>query len=207
VLEPLDNHVMLKTWDARTTEGKEEAAKVPEGTTVLPRDEYDAVMGMAQSLRTHPMVRNLLTQATMMEQAVLWTRSGRRCKAQIDVGHADWIADIKSAKSIARFSPWAIQEYGYHRQAAWYLSAFRFLKMSIPDHFYYFVVCNTAPYESAVFRLEAESLGTGITETNSLFTQFLECEKDETWPRHETKLLVAKVFPPRQEQVTTLSSA
>jgi len=206
VLEPLSGNVILKNWDGRTKEGKAIAAGIDPDAIVLSRDEHDDVTGMAASLRSHPMIRTLLSQATMMEQAVLWTRDGRRCKAQLDVGHEDWIGDIKSTTSLSRFSPWSMMDYGYHRQAAWYLSAYTYLKLPAPKNFYYFVVASTAPYESAVFRLENESLASGIDETNALFTQFLQCEKDESWPRHTTSLLVAKIFPPRQEQTTTPTS-
>lgn len=206
VLEPLAGNVIRKDWDGRTKEGKKQAADVPKGAIVLAQDEYSAVYGMAASIRTHPTISKMIAKATFMEQSVLWERSGRLCKAQIDLGTDHWIADVKSTTDVRKFSPYAVTEYSYHCQAAWYLSGYSFLGITPPEHFYFFVVANTAPYESSVFRLDAESLGQGVDETSKLFDQFLQCEKDDKWTRHETFLRVARTFPPREEQTNTLLS-
>jgi len=210
VLEPLDEKVIPKTWDGRTAEGKQIAAMIPADAIVLKQEDYDAVGEMALSLRTHPTISRMLVNASIMEQSIVWKRNERLCKARIDCAktipcpetislRCDWVADIKSTKDIERFSPYAMTNYSYHCQAAWYLSAFHFLGMKPPEHFYFFVVANTAPFESAVFRLDGESLSQGLEETNALFDEFIQCEKDDQWTRHEKSLLVAKTFQPRQD--------
>ena len=205
VLEPLSFSERFKALEhpGNTKAGKKEREGL-DGATGLNATEWQSVTAMAKSLQTHPRVAGLVSQATMMEKSIIWTRDGRRCKARPDIGAKTWLADCKTVTQLKRFSPYQITDYGYHRQAAWYLSAYQFLGLPIPEHYYYLVVASTPPHESAVFRLNVEAVSTGIDETTKLFEQFLHCEKDHTWTQHEENLLTATSFPPRQ--VGTMSS-
>ncbi len=207
VLEPLSFLAQFKKLihKGTTKEGKAERAKL-EGTasTGLNTAEWNSMVGMADSLRTHPEISKLIAAATVSESTAIWTRADRRCKARLDLLKKDaWVLDIKSTRSIERFSPYSVTEYGYARQAAWYLSCFQFLYLPIPDHFYFAVVCSAPPYESGLFRIDRESVATGIDETNQAFSKFLACEREKTWTRHLSGLMVARTFPPREAATTS----
>jgi hypothetical protein len=201
-LEPLSFEQQFKQFqhNGNTKSGKEERAELREqGVTGLNETEWASVTGMAESLQTLARFRALLNKATMLEKAFIWTRKDRKCKSRIDMGRDSvFLCDIKTCSNLKRFSPYHVTDYGYHRQAAWYLSGYQFLGLQVPQHMYFAVVANTPPHESAVFRLTVESMGTGVDEVNNLFEQFLQCERDRKWTRHEENLLTATSFPPRE---------
>lgn len=206
-LEPLSFNEQFQPFKytgnaARTKAGIEERETFrAQGITGLNEAEWAQVSGMAESLQTLPRFKALLGKATMLEKSFIWTRKGRKCKSRIDMGQdIEFLCDIKTCSNLKRFSPYQVTDYGYHRQAAWYLSGYEFLGIEVPRHMYFAVVANTPPHESAVFRLTLESMGTGVDEVNRLFDQFLQCERDRTWTRHEEHLLTAETFPPRQTQ-------
>jgi hypothetical protein len=204
VLEPLSFPDEYLKWQHKgtTKEGKAERAKaLEENRTGLTQLEWDNIEGMSASLKTHPTAARLLTAATSSERTVLWTVAGRRCKAKLDLqGEGVWVADIKTARDVERFSPMSVTSYGYHRQAGWYTNGITAVDGRPPEHFYFLVVANSPPYESAVFRVDHESLVRGEAEALERFDDFIEYERKGTWTRHVNSLLVAKSFPPREEE-------
>ena len=190
-------------YDGRTKEGKAERARMEaENVIGLPADDYTAALAMAQSLYTHPRIRRLLDTATGREQSAFWTepRKGRLCKARRDLVGQHWIADLKTTSDLDRFSPWAVTDLGYYRQAAWYTWGAERLGETV-EHFFFPVVSNSAPFESALFVLGEESLMAGRREMEKLLAAYLQCEAEGSWPRHVPALLTAEVSGQRLNEI------
>jgi len=189
--------------DGRTKEGKSERADMDaRGVIGLPMADYRDALAMAQSLYTHPRVRRLLETATGAEQSAVWTepRKARLCKARRDLVGPGWIADLKTTSDLDRFSPWAVTDLGYYRQAAWYAWGAEVLASPI-EHFFFPVVANSAPFESALFRLGEESLAAGRKEMDRLLAAYLRCEDGGSWPRHVPGLLSADASGQRLKEI------
>lgn len=199
LLEPdrFEREVVYFQHDGRTKDGKKEREDAAaDGKIGLRRDDYEAALGMARSLFTHPRVAALWKTVEAVEQTALWTitmQDGKkvRGKARRDVVGPTWLADVKTAASIDRFSPWAVTDNGYYRQAAWYAEP----EGESLEHFFFFVVQSSAPYESAVFRLADEALRLGKSENERLLAGIVKSSTEGTWPRHVEELLVADVAP------------
>jgi len=180
--------------DGRTAAGKQERQQAAErGRQMLTRDDFAAVVEMARSLLTHPRVLPLMLSASAREETAIWRApQGRLCKARRDLVGPGWIADVKSTSAFERFSPWQVTNFGYYRQAAWYAWGGELLQQPC-EHFFLLVVANSAPFESAVYRLSQEAMRAGRAECERLLELYLACEASGRWPRHVTELLTADV--------------
>lgn len=184
--------------DGRTKDGKKERAEIAaEGRAPMPAEDYRSAISMAQSLFTHPRVSRLLSDAIACEQTAVWHMQGARCKARRDLVGPRWVADVKTCASIDRFSPWTVTDRGYYRQAAWYMDADVVISKTVPEHFFFLVVSNSPPFESAVFRLTDDAIRLGQQENTVLLNGYVECAKTGNWPRHIVELLSADVAPRR----------
>jgi exodeoxyribonuclease VIII len=190
-------------FDGRTKEGKaERAANAERGAIGLSSDDYRAALAMAHSLYTHPRVRRLIEQANEVETSAVWGEpaKARLCKSRRDLVGPGWIADVKTTADLDRFSPWAVTDLGYYRQAAWYKWGSEVLGSPV-DHFFLAVVSNTPPYESALFRVADETMAAGQIETQRLLAAYLRCEEMQTWPRHVAELMTATASGARLQEI------
>lgn len=211
VLEPhlLHNqfHRLPEDINLRTNEGKaQKEAILDRGIVPLKADDYDAVTGMAGSVRTHPLIKPMLESATGFEQTCVWQREAENgkpvlCKSRKDVTHPDWIADLKTTRDLFRFEREFVT-HGYYRQAAWYMDG-DIACGNNPKAFFFFVVQKTAPFESAIFSVDMLAMDTGREEAGQLFDQLNKHMKADDWPRHLPRIRrlsvpawkVAEVFP------------
>lgn len=190
-------------FDGRTKEGKAERARMEAESVIgLPAADYSDALAMAQSLYTHPRIRRLIESASDSEQSAFWLepQQGRLCKARRDLVGPGWIADLKTTSDLDRFTPWQITDLGYYRQAAWYCWGAERLGESV-QHFFFPVVANSAPFESALFVLGEESLMAGRKEMERLLAAYLQCEAHATWPRHVPALLTADATGQRLNEI------
>lgn len=204
LLEPerFEREVVCFKFDGRTKEGKKERADIAnDGKIGLRAEDFDAALGMAGSLFTHPRVKTLWEQRVATEESVIWTdevvlefakdgprKQKVRKKARRDIVGPGWIADVKTAATIDRFSPWSVTDFGYYRQAAHYAEPDR----DKLEHFFFFVVQSSPPFESAVFRLSDDALRLGREENEVLVTSIARSFDSGNWPRHVTELLIAE---------------
>ena len=193
-------------FDGRTKEGKKERAEIAEsGKVAMAFEDYKAALAMGHSLYTHPRIRALLDAATWKECSVVWTdpQSGRLCKGRPDLVGPGWIADLKTTSELDRFSPWQVTDLGYYRQAAWYAWGAERLGRVV-EHFFFAVVQNDPPFESALYRVADDSLAAGRREMSRLLAMYLESEKLEAWPRHVTELMTAEASAARLREIEEL---
>jgi hypothetical protein len=162
--------------------------KVP----ILPKE--DAVIDeMVKALRGHPIASALLDPARggKPEQSAFWTDAdtGVDCRARFD-----WlpaldrrgrliVPDYKTARSADLASIGrSLDEYGYARQAAWYLDAVAALGLAESAAFVFVVQEKTAPYLVSVVDIDATSLAAGRFYNQQARRLFAECTASDTWP-------------------------
>jgi exodeoxyribonuclease VIII len=189
-LEPLvfDKTVRLApTWDGRTTEGKaiKKAflATLKEGEEYLDQEEMDEVMSIAEAAQAgiESIASAYPDAARLREQVVTGKHEGAFIKGRPDLilHHADGgaIIDIKTTMdaSADSFSK-DVAKYKYHLQAAFYLH------MTGAKRFYFVAVEKKAPFDWAVYELDAEALESGKRMMTSACLTYRECNLYNNWP-------------------------
>jgi hypothetical protein len=195
-LEPLvfDKTVRLApTWDGRTTEGKaiKKAflATLKEGEEYLDQEEMDEVMSIAEAAQAgiESIASTIPDAARLREQVVTGKHEGANIKGRPDLilHHADGgaIIDIKTTMdaSADSFSK-DVAKYKYHLQAAFYLH------MTGAKRFYFVAVEKKAPFDWAVYELDAEALESGKRMMTSACLTYRECSLYNNWPGYSKEV-------------------
>jgi exodeoxyribonuclease VIII len=193
MLEPekiaTDYHVMPDV-DRRTKDGKAawEAALIECGKReqVKP-DDLAKAEAMRYVLMQHTAAANAITQHRQhVEASLFWTDpvTGVECRARPDLIRADgFIVDLKTAADAsAEAFQRAAFNYGYHRQAAFYLDAWKLISGEAPKGFIFVVQETEAPYLTAVYVASPAMIEAGRAEIAQDLQRFAECLKTDTWP-------------------------
>ncbi len=199
VLEPhkFDNcfHQMTEKVKLNTTAGKAIYAQAEieaEGRQILRAGEIEDIYGMAEAMKEHKLWQHLKGGA--MEQSIYWQHNGycpARLRARPDVFTQEIIVDIKSCRSINEFKR-SIYGRGYHRQAAMQIDGLHQID-GIKRHFAFFVVESTAPYLTACFTLDEDSIEKGRQEYKLGADIYAECLKLNNWPGYDTNFQLASI--------------
>ena len=183
----------LSLKPASTKAYKEECASIAlrnPGAVLLGGDEYTAVVSMREAVLTHPVANALLERGGESELSCTWMREdlsppvmckGRfdRITSQVDGGA---IIDIKKTRDASRHAfERAIFQYGYHRQAAFYLDGAARLGMPV-GHFVIIAVEPEPPYAVAVYRIIEGALEAGAAQLDALLAKYAQCSDRDEWP-------------------------
>ena len=178
-------------------EAKAEA--IARGAVPMLPHQMDALGAMAKALREHPLASKLLTRWGRPEQSAFWRdrETGVICRARYDVLPSGPTAlgrpvvpDYKTAVSASpeAFSK-AVNERGYHQQAAWYLDGLRALDLAGEDAAFAFVVQEkTPPYLVAVYQLDVAALMIGAYRNRKALRTYAECTASGHWPGYSTDI-------------------
>lgn len=185
--------VVVDHTDWRTNDAKQKRAEAyAAGTTPLLVHEYQQVREMAEALRRHPLAARLLQPGSGKAEQSLFALDGEhdvRLRGRLDwlpnrTGRRLLVADYKSSVSaepghIER----AIQNYGYGRQAAWYLDLLDVLGLA-PDGaaFMFIVQEKAAPYLVTVAAVDDEVLYWGRTQNRQAIATYRRCLDEDRWP-------------------------
>lgn len=182
ILEPKDFWLKTVVWRGGDRRGKAwEAFKLEhDGKDIIKADEEALFLEIEEAWRRHPQTKMLLAGAEL-EAVTFWDRSGTRCKARADIVSGDTIFDLKTTSDLTKFERDSWQ-YGYHRQAAWYLDGFcegtkrRFTK------FKFVVVEKSSPADFAIFTCSEEFIAAGREENARNLALYQRCTETGTWP-------------------------
>lgn len=170
-----------------TKEGKAFKAALPEGVQIIKGEEYEKAQLMADAVRDHPQARMLFGgEGYTAEEAIYWTLDGVECKAKPDivaeVHGRRYIADLKTTESV---NPEAIQKsiakWGYHRQAAWYLSGMEAIGKPC-DGFIFIFVEKSYPHLVTMCQLDEAALQKGMDECLRAVNILKDCKAMDKWP-------------------------
>lgn len=193
--------VAPERWKQNTNAGKaalaEFQAKHP-GKSVLWPEDWESIAGVVDCIEDNPLAHELLVENVepeMREVGVYHTCpiTGIRCKAKFDVIHKShprtgkftvvdmktW-ADIKEGDLLA----WYVDNFGYHRQDAFYSqaarAAFGLGRTDAVDFVFVFVTKNS-PYESVVVRIDDDFRSVGHAQIIESMTNLAHCIDNKTW--------------------------
>ena len=180
VLEPqnfLADYAWAPKIDRRTKVGKAEWAEFQAKNAdkiALTKDEYDVTQGMAQSVREHPAVAEILGSPGVNEVSLLWDDKHGRGKARLDMLR-NWrgvatIGDLKSTAQDASLDAFTrtVQKFHYDMSAAWYLRGAQALAPAARQ-FVFVVVEKSPPYAVGVYTLSEEWLDVGAKKASAWY--------------------------------------
>jgi exodeoxyribonuclease VIII len=181
-------YVQAPEVDRRTKEGKatyqsfldESGDRIP-----LKAETYNQCREIASSVSRNRDARAFLEEPGEVELSlIIDTKEGLRAKARLDklCPRLKTVIDIKtttnaSPKNFGR----EIYNFGYHRQAAMYLSACEALKL--PAVYYVIIaVEKEAPYVPCVYRLSRMAIDLGKEEIEKLMPEYGRAHRSGVWP-------------------------
>jgi hypothetical protein len=178
----------LPDLDRRTVKGKEmhaELLALNPGKIAVKADDFNAAHSMANSVRRNSYANKLLDGAET-ELSLDWKdpTTGVLCKARVDAYNKQLgiLIDIKTTVDASPYGfPKKMFQYGYHRQAAWYLEAMQ-QNGERAEAFVFIAVEKTPPYLVGVYRISESTLRLSKAENEKLLRLYAECERTNTWP-------------------------
>jgi len=194
ILEPeqfLTEYIAAPIVDKRTKDGKAawaEFEKLADGKTILSVDDHGLCVAVHDSAVKHPAAKAILDAKGETEVSAVWVDPNTdvvcRCRAD-DCIDPNIIVDLKTARngSPQGFKR-AIGEYGYYRQAAFYLDGMSGATGKNYDTFLFLVVEKTPPYAVACYRLDDQSIEIGRREYTQLLELYERCLQEDYWPSY-----------------------
>ena len=190
--------------DRRTKDGKAafatfEAANV--GKTVITQDEAGAVQEMTAAVQHHPLASQLLAVGQFELSWRVEPVGGMALQCRTDwfnqagcelSGGRPYVADLKTVESLDfdafRNFERACFNFGYHRQAGFYLPLITEIIGSPVFDFFFIAVEKAEPYGCAVYRLSDAATARGHDETIGDLIRLQACIKDQQWPNLSNEL-------------------
>ena len=184
--------------DRRTKDGKIafaefEAANV--GKTVITQDEAGSVQEMTAAVQHHPLASQLLAAGLPELSWRVQPDKGMDLQCRTDwfnpagcdlSGGRPYIADLKTVESLDSDSfrnfERACFNFGYHRQAGFYLPLITEILGGPVFDFFFIVVEKAEPYGVAVYRLSDAATARGHDEPITDLLRLQSCIKDQQWP-------------------------
>ncbi|MBL8815228.1 MAG: PD-(D/E)XK nuclease-like domain-containing protein [Planctomyces sp.] len=176
-----------RSFSAATTfvkEMEEKFRQLNHDKEIITEQQYNVMLGMAQSLAEHSVASPLL-RGGKPEIAVVWVdeETGLTCKAKADWLKPGLLVDFKTTADASMFEK-AIANYGYHRQMAFYQ---RGLQANGIDVSPWIICCETkAPFGVRVAPMSEDCLDLGRREVDALLGTLVDCMESNNWPGYES---------------------
>lgn len=178
-------------WDTNAV--KAEVAAIREaGGVPLKRDQYERVQAMAAALRAHPYAGPLFAPGTgTAEVSIFWVDgpSGVWRRSRLDwlrhpiAGRRLIVPDYKTCdcadpETLQR----TINNYGYHRQGAWYLDAVRAVGLDAEPVFVLVFQEKEPPYLVTIAEPDPPALRIGAALNREAIDVYRRCVAEDRWP-------------------------
>lgn len=184
--------VPVDAADWRTKAAKEARADAYEqGALPLLVDDVAKVEAMATALRAHPLAAALFApESGRPEQSLFWPdqQTGVWRRARLDwlphpVDGRMVLADYKTCRTASPTElPRAINEHGYHQQAAWYLDGVRALGLDRTPAFLFVFQEKEPPYLVTVVEPSGMALAIGNLLNLQAIRTYRDCVASGQWP-------------------------
>lgn len=185
-----------KTGGMRTTAAKEwKDAQRAAGVPVVTESELTMIDAMAESVLAHPTARMLFEREGQAEVSVFDEYLGVKRRGRFDYLPDDGgiAVDLKTSldASVRGFAKSAVA-FGYHIQRGHYLDILSRLGREVDMLFV--VVEKSAPYLTAVHRLNEQFAEMGQAEALEAVDVYLRCMESGVWPGYPDE--VTEIQPP-----------
>lgn len=172
--------------DKRTKEGKaiaEERERLEKnyGFTFLEPDQHALITNACNVLNEHSYLKTV-KNTFKCEASMFWLDNTIKCKGRIDAYSPSLgtIFDVKTTKDAKNFGK-SIIDYGYHRQAAYYLDGLAACTGEVFESFVWIVIEMEAPFLCAVYKADKNMIEIGRSEYKADLLQFNESQVKNEW--------------------------
>lgn len=153
--------------------------------TIITPDEYVLVSAMVWAVTENETAHKLVTWAGAREKRIDWVdaKTGIKCKCKPDLlADNGMLIDLKTASGPdpSRFS-WAANEYGYHRQSAFYLDGIAVAHGEADRKFLFVVVGNEPPHDVGCYWMQPDAIELGRKQNRELLDRLAQCIADDEW--------------------------
>jgi len=192
-----------KQFPGTSKAGKEEAADaMAQGITLVTSDVWENCQAMSVAASLHPLFKAACAaEDWQTETSIYWKERGSiECKARIDAiatlpGFGLAAIDLKSTIDA---SPDAISkhiyDYGYHRQAAWYLHALKQAGLDARQFVFLFVE-KAAPFCTTAVTIAESAIGVAYEEIRGALDKYEECAASGVWPGYTNEIVTEVDLP------------
>jgi len=153
-----------------------------ENMEIVREADFEKAAALSAAVNGNPAVKSELSGKK--EVTIVWRRDDvGLCKCRFDVLDEDRKtgADLKTAADISpRAFSAAVLRYGYHIQAAWYLSGARAAGIDV-ERFVFIPVESSPPFDSTVYESVTPMIKAGESDINKAISTFLRGPLLE-WP-------------------------
>jgi len=184
----LERFYVMDKVDGRTKEGKAARAQAEidaQGKTIITMDDFDKIVGMAESVASHPSASQFLSSG-QPEMAVTWTdqATGIDCKSKCDWLAPGMLLDLKTTQDsgYSVFSKTIINSR-YAVQLGMYRAGL-LANLHPVDRCIIIAVSSQAPYETECYELDDELLDYGYGEFQRLLKEYQACCEAESFPAY-----------------------
>ena len=184
ILEPEEFNKRVEWWDKhKTTTSKgfqEAAAAMPERMLLCPSVWKEKLLDMLDAYLANPETRALLEMEADNEVTMVWTdkETGVECKGRLDRAaiKSALLIDFKTTKDASEqgFRK-SIQDFGYHTQAAFYMSGYEEVFGEKPSAFAFPLVEKEPPYLTNLVQLSQEALEAGEYVFRRNLQRYADC--------------------------------
>ena len=187
-------------WNRRTKAHKEawnQFLASSEGRIVLAPDEWDTMVAMCASVRSHPDAAKLL-EISDKEVSFQWRdpSSGILLKGRADIWANDIraLADLKFVREVnpGQFGNQAYRN-GYHFQLAMYSDGIKVAAGVEPKPPVLIGICKSPPHVVAMYQMDPNQLELGRAQYHFALDRVTECDKEGRWPGYDG--VMDLVFP------------
>lgn len=196
-----ERYIVKPEVDRRTNEGKQTYAKfleMCEGRKVLTTKQHDLAFAMFEKLELHADLQSLLEHDHFVEREIYFDLEGHKCRSKIDVviPSLRTVIDLKTTRSInpKKFA-WSVADYGYHRQAAFYLAA---AKAEFGGHSWRMIfacVEKSYPHHTALYELDDRAIMQGYYQIGQLLAELEMRKRNNDWLPQVSRGIVPLTVP------------
>lgn len=157
----------------------------PPGRQQITQDQYQAAMGAAEAVRSHPEAGPLLSNGSA-EKSFFWKdQTGELCKARTDYLHPNGlIVDLKTCEDARLYAAQrAMHQYHYDLSAAHYMEAIRNSGMQVNGFAWVFVE-TTAPYAVQVYLASDSMIARARRKMREGLDYWSLCSIADSWPAY-----------------------
>lgn len=185
--------VIAPDIDKRTKDGKEEwdtFLKKAKDKTIISSTDFKTICDMKDSILKHPFAPILLKEG-VSEQTVIWRDDETEiiCKCRPDrvpSGDKGVLVDLKTTNDASEKAfTHAVINYGYARQAAFYMDGITKATGMTFDAFVFIVVEKEPPYRVEVYELDMEFIGWGYEKYKELLRLEKQCRQNGRYPHYQ----------------------
>lgn len=188
-------YVVPPKVDRRTKAGKDEFQLFEAANAdkqFLSADEWAQCQAISRAVWSHLSAGPLLKGDVKQEVSLVWQdqQHDLLCKGRIDLFNAKYSA-LVDLKTTADAGPdnfeRSIYDFGYHRQAAFYMDGWAACGMKA-TRFVFVAVEKSPPFAVAVYALDQTAIDAGRKELRAMLATYAMCQRTGEWPGYSPKV-------------------